>query len=345
VAVIGAGPFGRFTIESYRATSDFQVLAVADQDESALRAVPLSGVDLTTDWHRILADERIEVVHVATPPFVRGAVVDSMLAAGKSVFCEKPLALTVAEADEMIHGAEQAGVGLGVDYVMRYQPAYRFLAELAASRSVGSARSISFQNFAQAVPPGHWFWDRSASGGILVEHGVHFFDAYGLVAGPVDRVAGRQPRAGAVDVTVWYRSGAIGRYYHEFGFLRDVEYASGVVLFEGGHVMIEGWIPTRVVGTLQISPDIVAEIARSCDFAPEIVKDGDVTHFRACFPDRSGQYRSAVVAGMRDLVHRHRHPHHRLVVTAYDARASLAIALAGQQACDAGRIVIVGKDG
>src|SRR6516164_7546701 len=109
IAVVGAGPFGRFTIESYAASRDLSVLAVADRDESALRAVPVSGLNLTTDWRTVLSDERVEVVHVATPPFVRGSVVDAALTAGKSVFCEKPLALTIAEADGMIEEAEHVG--------------------------------------------------------------------------------------------------------------------------------------------------------------------------------------------------------------------------------------------
>jgi predicted dehydrogenase len=340
VGIVGAGLFGRFTIGAYEDTEDVSVLAVADENEASLRAVIAPGADLTRDWHTVVADERIEVIHVATPPNVRGPLVDAALGSGKSVFCEKPLALTLAEADQMIGEAKHEGVGLGVDYVMRHHPAYRFLARLAAERLAGAPKSMSFQNFAQIVPPGHWFWQRSASGGILVEHGVHFFDAFGLVAGPADRVAGRQLRESAVDVTVWYTEGAIGRFYHEFGFPSEAEYTSGVVAFERGHVEIEGWIPTRLTGALEVPPECLAELAASCgvDLTMEC---GDAVRIQASFPDRSEYYRRAIVAGMRDLIRRHRNPKHRLSVTAQDGRDSLALALAAQQACDTGQVVAV----
>ena len=76
---------------------------------------------------------------------------------------------------------------------MRFQPAYRMLEALAASGIMGRLRTISFQNFAQALAPDHWFWDRTKSGGILVEHGVHFFDAYSRIAGAPSQVSGTVP--------------------------------------------------------------------------------------------------------------------------------------------------------
>jgi predicted dehydrogenase len=338
--MFGAGLFGRFAIQAYAATGDIHVLAVADDDEASLLQVQAAGAHLTSDWLSILGDDRIEVVHVATPPFARAELVCAALGAGKSVFCEKPLALTVQDADVMIEQANRHGVVLGIDYVMRYQPAYRFLASLSASGLAGAPRSLSFQNFAQTVPRTHWFWDRSLSGGIFVEHGVHFFDIFGVVAGAASRVAGRQPRDTAVEATVWYRDGVVGRFYHEFNFPLEVEFASGVVAFEQGHVVIDGWIPTRLTGVVQASPEAVAAIgsASGVDLTLQV---GDAVSFQATFLSREQRYRDAIVAGMRDLIRRHRDPNHALRVTAEDGRASLALALASQRACDTDRSVDV----
>jgi hypothetical protein len=153
---------------------------------------------------------------------------------------------------------------------------------------------------------------------------------------------GRQLRTDAVEVTVCYESGVVGRYYHEFGFPHDVEYASGVVVFEAGHVAIEGWIPTRLTGAAAAaSSGTLVEIAASCDVALDVTAGDGVVRFQASFPDRSEQYQKAIAAGMRDLVRRHRDPQHRPAVTAQDGRASLALALAAQRACDTNEIVLV----
>lgn len=335
IALVGAGAFGRFCVAAYRESPDLDVVAVADPDPAALALVEAPGASLTADWRHVVLRPDVEVIHIAVPPWIRREIVDAAMAAGKSVFCEKPLALTLDEADAMIGGASRAGVALGVDYVMRHHPAYHVLYALAGSDLLGRARSISLQNFAQAVPPGHWFWDRNRSGGILVEHGVHFFDAYGQVVGPAQRVRGYAPRPEAAEVVVEYCGGAVGRYYHEFAFPPPVERALGLVFFEEGHVEIDGWIPEFLKGAVLAPAPSVREIACGLGVALE-VEEGDATHFSGSFGDRSASYAACIVAGMRDVIRRHRDPAHRMAVPPEDARRSLALALAAQRSIDMG---------
>ena len=164
------------------------------------------------------------------------------------MFCEKPLALSLREADEILDAARLARRSVGVDYVLRHHPAFELVARLSASGLFGPLRTFSLQNFAQALPGDHWMWDTEKSGGILVEHGVHFFDAYGQIAGAPEEVWGSAPRKEAVQVTVRYASGAIGHYFHEFAWPRSVERTHGIMFFEHGYVEIDGWIPERVHG-------------------------------------------------------------------------------------------------
>lgn len=343
VAVVGAGAFGRFCIAAYRDVADLEVVAIADPDPAALALVNAPDAILVRDWRQVVTRPEVEAVHIAAPPWLRREIVDEAIAAGKSVFCEKPLALTLEEADIMIQEASRAGVALGVDYVMRHHLAYHLLYALAGSNLLGSVRSISLQNFAQAVPPGHWFWDRERSGGILVEHGVHFFDAYEQIAGQAARVRGYSRRMQAVEAAVEYRGGAIGRYYHEFAFPPPVERALGVAFFDEGHVEIDGWIPERIEGAVLAAASSVREIARGVGVALE-VKEGDATHFNGAFGDRSASYSGCIVAGMRDVIKRHRDPAHRMEVPPEDARASLALALAAQRSVDAGGVEVAVED-
>lgn len=331
IALVGAGAFGRFCIEAYGRSGDLQVVAVADPMPRALELVKAPSVRLESDWRAVMDDPQVEVVHLATPPYLRGQIVFAALQAGKSVFCEKPLALSLSEADAMIQAARTAGTALGVNYVMRFQPAYRTLEALATSGLMGRLRTISFQNFAQALAPDHWFWDRAKSGGIFVEHGVHFLDAYSRIAGAASSVSGAVPRREAVDAAVNYAEGVFGRFYHEFAFPLQVERSLGTAFFEQGFVEIEGWIPTRLSGAVLLpSGDLPGELMP--DLPLSIEREGDVVRFQQRNPHRQESYEAGIIAGMRELVHKHRDPKYRMTVPVEDARSSLALALACQEA-------------
>jgi len=341
VGVVGAGAFGRFCIDAYSRTPDIHVVAAADPQIEALQLIRLPDVRLETDWHALVASPDIEVVHVATPPFLRAEIVAYAVSQGKSVFCEKPLALSLQEADSMINVAHMAGVALGVDYVMRYHPAYALLVALAESHLLGDLRTISFQNFAQHVPPEHWFWDVRRSGGILVEHGVHFFDAYSRIAGSPRSVRAVRPRAESIDVAVEYENDVFGRFYHEFAFPSSVERTTGTAFFSEGFVEIEGWIPTRLTGAALVEPDVVQRIA--ADLNLDLVLERDkATRFSIAFGDRNRGYADLIVAGMHDVLNAHRDRNYRMQVSAQDARNSLALAIAGQQGAASGEGVTLG---
>lgn len=342
VAVVGAGAFGRFCIDAYGRTDDLKVTAVADSNAEALALVTSPGVRREIDWREVLRDEQIEVVHIATPPFLRTEIALAVIASGKSIFCEKPLALTLRDADTIIDAARVAGVTVGVDYVMRHLPAYQFLKAAADSGALGRLRTFSLQNFAQFMPAGHWFWDEALSGGILVEHGVHFFDAYAQIAGPPSRVGGEASRREAVAVTVQYVSGAVGRFFHEFAYPVQVERTVGISFFERGYVEIDGWIPVRLHGAVLAPPDQVQHIATRLAL-PVNIRREEATHFEIDFRDRQGSYAAAVIAGMRDVVRRHRDAAYHMTVPVEDARESLALALAAREAVYRQKVVEVNR--
>jgi predicted dehydrogenase len=336
VAVAGAGGFGQFCLEAYRQSGDISVAAVADPNLAGTTPRSHPDVVIASDWRSLLDDPAIEVIHLATPPLLRAEIAVPALQAGKSVFCEKPLALSLREADEMLDAARLAGRSVGVDYVLRHHPAFELVERLSASGVLGPLRTFSLQNFAQALPDDHWMWDTERSGGILVEHGVHFFDAYGQIAGAPEEVRGSAPRKEAVEVTVRYAGGAIGRYYHEFAWPNQVERTHGILFFERGYLEIDGWIPERVRGKLQASAAALEDVVGPFGPSPEPREDSGAVSFEVRFPDRQDAYRSAIVDGMRDLVAKHRGPSHRMVVSAHDARDSLALALAARRAVEEG---------
>ncbi|MEN6450479.1 MAG: Gfo/Idh/MocA family oxidoreductase, partial [Thermoguttaceae bacterium] len=102
------------------------------------------------------------------------------------------------------------------------------------------------------LPPEHWFWDRGKSGGIFIEHGVHFFDLMAGWLGP-GRVEAAQAclRPGAtiedqVQCTVRYGPSVLVNFYHGFTQANRMDRQELRLLFERGDVLLSEWVPVRV---------------------------------------------------------------------------------------------------
>ena len=120
----------------------------------------------------------VELVYISTPPFLHYEQSKLALAAGKHVICEKPLALTVEQADELVGLARRQDRLLVANLMQRYNPLFDIVGQVIDRQPLGEFLHGYFENYAsdENLPPEHWFWDREKSGGIFVEHGVHFFD-------------------------------------------------------------------------------------------------------------------------------------------------------------------------
>jgi predicted dehydrogenase len=200
---------------------------------------------------------------------------------------------------------------------------------------VGAVKTVALQNFAQALPADHWMWDESKSGGILVEHGVHFFDAYGRLLAAPRAIRASAPRPHAVEATVVYGDDAVGTFYHDFSFPSAIERTRGTVFFERGYVDVEGWIPERLQGAVLSDRRAFEDLAAALGLVPD-GPSGDALGFHRSFDDRQSAYRRAIVAGMRETVTRHRDPSFDMTVSPHEARASLALSLAGRRAMHTG---------
>ncbi|GAC1467070.1 MAG: hypothetical protein PVSMB7_13220 [Chloroflexota bacterium] len=331
IALVGAGAFGRFALDAYARSTDIIVDVVVDP----VATNPVPGVRLERDLAYVLGNERIEALHLVTPPHVRAELAVPALLAGKSVFCEKPLAISLADVDAMWQAAEYGGAALGVDHVLRHHDAFHLLETLAASKPFGRLKTFSLQNFAQSLPQNHWMWDRKRSGGIFVEHGVHFFDSYGRIAGAPEAVRAGMPKREAAEATVNYADGVVGRYFHEFAFPKQVEKATGTVFFERGYIEIDGWIPERLHGAVLAPADALQHVARMTGTDLSVQAE-ETTRFQVSYADRNSSYARLVVSGMRDLLMRHRSAAHEMVVRVDEARASVRLALAAEESARIG---------
>jgi len=201
----------------------------------------------------LIACPDIDLVYIATPPFLHYPQARLALQAGKHVISEKPLAMNLREADDLIHLSRKSERVLVANLMQRYNPLFELIRQLIESKLLGEFLHGYFENYAadEGLPPEHWFWDRAKSGGIFIEHGVHFFDLFSGWLGPGEVVAGQRVlRPGTdfeeqVNCTVRYRGGALVNFYHGFTQPRQLDRQEFRLFFERGDVTLEEWVPVR----------------------------------------------------------------------------------------------------
>ena len=128
IGVIGAGVIttGSHLPAIARLGELLELVAVADvRPEAAEQAGRSYGVDHYTDYRQLLSRSDIDLVDICTPEFLHREQTLAAAAAGKHVHCEKPMAMTAAEGDDMITACKRAGVRLMIGHSRRFTPRYK----------------------------------------------------------------------------------------------------------------------------------------------------------------------------------------------------------------------------
>ncbi len=254
VGAVGAGGFGLFALQQLLQLPGVSLAAFAGTGrEPALAMARRFGVPDVIEVETLLASPEVDLVYIATPPFLHYPQARAALLAGKHVICEKPLALRVAEADELLELARARDLLCVTNLMQRYNPLAHAVQRLVESRALGEMLHGSFENYAgdEGLEASHWFWDRAKSGGIFIEHGVHFFDLFESWLGPGAVVAAQRvlrPGSGLeeqVQGTVRYPNGALVNFYHSFTQTGRMDRQEFRLLFERGDVTLEEWVPVR----------------------------------------------------------------------------------------------------
>jgi len=138
-----------------------------------------------------LLDADIEAVYIATPAHLHGDQVRACVRAGKHILCEKPLGMTVAEAEEMIEVCEQMGVKLGCAFMMRFVAQHTEALRLIRDGKLGRLTYARAQ-LSCWYPPieGAWRQDpATGGGGALIDMGGHCIDLLEMFLGPIVKVS------------------------------------------------------------------------------------------------------------------------------------------------------------
>jgi len=224
VGIIGCGWTGEQHIRAYRSLKDVAVLAAADINErKAKRFATKWKVKVWyKDYRMLLKNPEIDAVSICVPHHLHSKISVEAAEMGKHILCEKPLAISLKEADKMIKAAEKAGIILMVAENVRFHPINLKIKELIDEGFIGEVflarifRDHEIHEYLRARP---WFLDKEkAGGGIWISGGIHDVDALRMLLGEVEEISMFQAKKvflemegeDTVAAIMKFKSGAVG---------------------------------------------------------------------------------------------------------------------------------------
>ncbi|WP_406481549.1 Gfo/Idh/MocA family oxidoreductase [Streptomyces sp. NBC_01615] len=322
VGLIGAGRMGSFHAETLaHRLPGVRLAAVADPAPGAAErlAAPLGCATAYTDIGDLLADPQVDAVVIATPARTHADLVEAAARAGKAVYCEKPMAVGLAEADRAITAARDAGVALQVGFNRRYDPGFRAAHDKVAAGAVGTPqllRSLTRDpKLADPAPIPPWT--------IFLETLIHDFDTLRFL------------NPGAEPVEVFAMADALVRPdYKDRGLLDTavvtIRFDNGALATaEANFQAVYGYdVRGEVFGSAGMLT--MGDIRRTplTSYGPDGITAESVRYDQDLFHDAY----VAELADFTECVRTGRAP----AVTGEDARAALSIALAAIQSVTTG---------
>jgi myo-inositol 2-dehydrogenase / D-chiro-inositol 1-dehydrogenase len=182
IGLIGAGRIGRKHAETVSRLPTARLVAVADADQAAAAAAAAHGVGtaVVTDHRRLLEDPAVEAVVIAAPSNLHAALIREAAAAGKQVFCEKPIAVTLSDADAAVAAVRQAGVKLQIGFQRRFDPGYERAHAALQTGDLGRLYFLRSTTRDPEPPPEAYL---QASPSIFTDTSIHDIDMLRWLAG------------------------------------------------------------------------------------------------------------------------------------------------------------------
>jgi predicted dehydrogenase len=192
VGIVGCGGMGAALAQGLAELPTAELVAVYDPvREQAAKLAKERGGRVCASLSRLVGDERVGAVVVAAPQFAHAKATVAAAKAGKHVFCEKPMAVTLEQCDAMIEACQTAGVKLMIGQVCRYHAVHGKVKELVASGEYGKPICISVQRLGGSWGGAYcqpWRLQRKTSAGSLLEIHAHEIDFMRWVCGDVAAV-------------------------------------------------------------------------------------------------------------------------------------------------------------
>ena len=195
VGIIGTGFGATVQIPAFRGHPRVEVVAVASgQPGKARRVAEAFGLPHAFDDYAALVQADVDLVSITAPPHLHKPMTDAAVTARRHVLCEKPMALSTAEATAMLAAAEAAQVLHLIDHELRFNPNRRRAKALIVDGFIGQPRHalVTAMNSSRLDPrrPWGWWFDEARGGGVLGAVGSHQIDLLRYWLGEIATVAG-----------------------------------------------------------------------------------------------------------------------------------------------------------
>lgn len=278
LGVIGAGgQRGVLAAPAHRPGRGSRITAVCDTDlgrlpESARRLGADDAV-LVTDHRRLLERDDVDAVLIATPDDTHAAIAIDALHAGKAVYLEKPLAITIDDCDEILRVAAKTGTRLYLGHNMRHMGVVRLMRDIIRRGDIGEPKTVWVRHFVGRGGQYYfkdWHAERRRTTGLLVQKAAHDIDVvHWLAGGYTERVnalgdlmvygslprrsAGEPPSEGRLTASPWPPASSIGFHHHidvEDVSVMNMRLDNGVIAaYQQCHFSPDYWRNYTVIGT------------------------------------------------------------------------------------------------
>ena len=185
-ALVGVGNIGEVhgTNLAFRipnARLEALVDAVPQRLQAASRRLGVKKA--STDLDSVLADPEVDAVVLAVPSFLKLDMIKKATAAGKHIFCEKPMALNVQQADEVVSAVSKAGIKFQVGYQRRFDRPHVKARQAVKDGALGTLEMVSSRTRDPPGDPQGWLTDPNLTGGIWLDAVSHDFDSIRFLTG------------------------------------------------------------------------------------------------------------------------------------------------------------------
>lgn len=192
IGIAGFGWWGRHLATRLQSNEALSVLSVAEPNEALHDDIRALGITPVGDYQDLLANSDLDAVLLTTPHMLHEEQVCQAAAAGKHVFCEKPLGMTAQSARRSVNACRKAGVVLGIGHERRFEPAMQKLKGMIDAGKLGAIMHVEAafsHNKLAGLPTGTWRTSKELSPGAgMTGMGIHLTDLLLWLLGPVESV-------------------------------------------------------------------------------------------------------------------------------------------------------------
>lgn len=155
IGIIGYGGFGKFLHNAWSRLDNVHIAAISDPVTDKLQG--LDEIKTYADWRDLIRDPDITLAAIVTEPATHEMIATACMEAGKHVLIEKPLAITLSDANKIIQVRDQTNTVAAIDFMMRFNPLLQSIRHFSQQSIFGRLRRVVVENYAQdeQVPPEH----------------------------------------------------------------------------------------------------------------------------------------------------------------------------------------------